>query len=211
METKKNKWGLLYKIISGLTLALPISITLVVSAIWSKPNAEVVVLFDTTNQVSEVEQLTDYFEFGVIDKNTNYMRIHYNRVASGKVYYADFTAYDKTKVMDSSTPNPYQVYTLKSNDYIRFVGNDIDEIIEITTGIEGATPTKVKNINVETGNKLSMSFIISVIATMIYAFTISFVLAKILDKAMGGIRVEESEEIGGLDTNLHEESAYNLN
>ena len=37
------------------------------------------------------------------------------------------------------------------------------------------------------------------------------VLAKILDKAMGGIRVEESEEIGGLDTNLHEESAYNLN
>ena len=53
--------------------------------------------------------------------------------------------------------------------------------------------------------------VISVIATMIYAFTISFVLAKILDKAMGGIRVEESEEIGGLDTNLHEESAYNLN
>ena len=39
--------------------------------------------------------------------------------------------------------------------------------------------------------------VISVIATMIYAFTISFVLAKILDKAMGGIRVEES--------------AYNLN
>ena len=53
--------------------------------------------------------------------------------------------------------------------------------------------------------------VISVIATMIYAFTISFLLAKILDKAMGGITVEESEEIGGLDTNLHEESAYNLN
>ena len=53
--------------------------------------------------------------------------------------------------------------------------------------------------------------IISVIATMIYAFTISFVLAKILDKAMDGIRVDGSEEIGGLDTHLHEESAYNLN
>ncbi len=53
--------------------------------------------------------------------------------------------------------------------------------------------------------------IISVIATMVYAFTISFILAKILDKAMGGIRVDESEEVGGLDTNLHEESAYNLN
>ena len=53
--------------------------------------------------------------------------------------------------------------------------------------------------------------IISVIATMVYAFTISFVLAKILDKAMDGIRVDGSEEIGGLDTHLHEESAYNLN
>ena len=53
--------------------------------------------------------------------------------------------------------------------------------------------------------------IISVVATMVYAFTISFVLAKILDKTMDGIRVNESQEVGGLDTNLHEESAYNLN
>ena len=53
--------------------------------------------------------------------------------------------------------------------------------------------------------------IISVIATMIYSFTISFVIAKVLDKAMGGIRVNDAEEIGGLDSNLHEESAYNLN
>ncbi|MBR0271861.1 MAG: ammonium transporter [Methanobrevibacter sp.] len=53
--------------------------------------------------------------------------------------------------------------------------------------------------------------IISVLATIVYAFTISFVLAKILDKAMDGIRVDESQEIGGLDSNLHEESAYNFN
>ena len=78
----------------------------------------VVVLFDTTNEVSKVEQLTDYFEFGVIDKDTNYMRVRYDRVASGKVYYADFTTYDKkTKVMASSTPEPYEVYTLKVRLY----------------------------------------------------------------------------------------------
>lgn len=53
--------------------------------------------------------------------------------------------------------------------------------------------------------------IISVIATIVYAFVISYILAKILDKAMDGIRVNENEEITGLDTNLHEESAYNLN
>ena len=53
--------------------------------------------------------------------------------------------------------------------------------------------------------------VISVLATIVYAFTISFILAKVLDKAMGGIRVDESDEIGGLDTNLHKESAYNFN
>ena len=53
--------------------------------------------------------------------------------------------------------------------------------------------------------------VISVVATLIYSFTLSFIFAKVLDKAMNGIRVEEHEEIGGLDTNLHEESAYNFN
>ena len=53
--------------------------------------------------------------------------------------------------------------------------------------------------------------IISVVATLAYSFTISFVVAKILDKTMNGIRVEDYQEVGGLDTNLHEESAYNFN
>ncbi|OED00646.1 MULTISPECIES: ammonium transporter [Methanobrevibacter] len=53
--------------------------------------------------------------------------------------------------------------------------------------------------------------VMSVVATIVYAFTISFILAKVLDKAMDGIRVEESDEIGGLDNNLHKESAYNFN
>ena len=53
--------------------------------------------------------------------------------------------------------------------------------------------------------------LISVIATLAYSFAVSFILAKALDKAMGGIRVEDHEEIGGLDSHLHEESAYNLN
>ena len=59
-------------------------------------------------------------------------------------------------------------------------------------------------------NQLAVQ-IISVIATIIYSFTISFILAKILDKSMNGIRVEENKEIGGLDAHLHKESAYNFN
>ena len=53
--------------------------------------------------------------------------------------------------------------------------------------------------------------IISVIAVIVYSFVVSFIIAKILDKTMGGIRVENYEEIGGVDNNLHKESAYNFN
>ena len=53
--------------------------------------------------------------------------------------------------------------------------------------------------------------IISVIATMAYSFVVSYILAKILDKSLNGIRVEEHKEIGGLDSHLHKESAYNFN
>ena len=53
--------------------------------------------------------------------------------------------------------------------------------------------------------------IISIVATIAYSFTVSFILAKILDKSLNGIRVEEHKEIGGLDSNLHKESAYNFN
>ncbi len=51
--------------------------------------------------------------------------------------------------------------------------------------------------------------IIAVIVPAIYAFIVSFIIAKLLDKLMG-LRVEEKVEIGGLDTNLHEESGYRL-
>ena len=53
--------------------------------------------------------------------------------------------------------------------------------------------------------------IIGVVATIVYSFVISFILAKVLNKLMGGIRVDDSEEIGGLDSHLHKESAYNFN
>ena len=81
MEKKKNKWGnLLYKILVQQLLVLPISITLVVSAIWSKPSAEVIVMFDTPSEVSEVEQLSDYFVFASYDKDTNFCSLTLNKI-----------------------------------------------------------------------------------------------------------------------------------
>ena len=51
--------------------------------------------------------------------------------------------------------------------------------------------------------------IIAVVATMIYTFGASLIIAKALDMTMG-LRVEDREEIAGLDTALHKESGYRL-
>ena len=81
----------------------------------------------------------------------------------------------------------------------------------IATGIF-AVPAIGGAAGLFTGNPNQLIIqIISVIATIIYSFTVSYILAKILDKSLGGIRVDEHEEIGGLDSHLHKESAYNFN
>ena len=51
--------------------------------------------------------------------------------------------------------------------------------------------------------------IIAVVATMIYTFGASLIIAKALNMTMG-LRVEDREEIAGLDTALHKESGYRL-
>ena len=52
--------------------------------------------------------------------------------------------------------------------------------------------------------------IAGVLATMIYASVVTFVLVKILDATMG-LRVEEDQEREGIDTTTHGEHAYQLN
>jgi len=51
--------------------------------------------------------------------------------------------------------------------------------------------------------------LIAVVATMIYTFAVSFIIAKALDMTIG-LRVKDSEEITGLDSALHEESGYRI-
>ncbi|MEM2905451.1 MAG: hypothetical protein QW587_06920 [Candidatus Bathyarchaeia archaeon] len=48
---------------------------------------------------------------------------------------------------------------------------------------------------------------ILVVATWLYAFTVSFLLLKLLDRALG-LRVEPKEEAVGLDVAQHGEEAY---
>jgi Amt family ammonium transporter len=48
-----------------------------------------------------------------------------------------------------------------------------------------------------------------VIATIVYAGTVTFILLKLLDAVMG-LRVNDEEEVIGLDSTQHKESAYTL-
>ncbi|MDR2623953.1 MAG: ammonium transporter [Methanobrevibacter sp.] len=51
--------------------------------------------------------------------------------------------------------------------------------------------------------------VIATIATIIYAFTVTFIVAKVIDLVVG-LRVKESVEVEGLDTHVHEETGYRL-
>jgi Amt family ammonium transporter len=50
---------------------------------------------------------------------------------------------------------------------------------------------------------------IAVIAVLIYAFVLTFIIGKIIDRTIG-LRVTEKHETEGLDTHLHEETGYRL-
>ena len=51
--------------------------------------------------------------------------------------------------------------------------------------------------------------VIAVVATAVYTFVVSLLIAKMLDITVG-LRVEDREEISGLDSALHEESGYRI-
>ncbi|WP_432644856.1 ammonium transporter [Methanobrevibacter sp.] len=51
--------------------------------------------------------------------------------------------------------------------------------------------------------------LVAVVATMVYSFTVSYIIGKALDIVMG-LRVEDKDEIRGLDSALHEESGYRI-
>ncbi len=51
--------------------------------------------------------------------------------------------------------------------------------------------------------------IIAIVAVIVYSFVMTLIIGKVIDMTMG-LRVEDKEEIEGLDTHLHEESGYRI-
>lgn len=52
--------------------------------------------------------------------------------------------------------------------------------------------------------------LVGIVATLVYTAVVTYVLLKVVGKLTGGIRVDEEQEISGLDQVEHEESGYNL-
>ena len=51
--------------------------------------------------------------------------------------------------------------------------------------------------------------LIAIVVVAVYTFVMTIIIAKVIDMTMG-LRVEDKEEIEGLDTHLHEESGYRI-
>ena len=156
MEKKK----LLFKIIGAMTLALPISITLVVSAIWSKPTPDYVITFNDALAV-DLETINEKVVITEHDDKNKALAIDFDEFT---FYNIDFTYYDK--IIDGK-------YIVKDKSYIRFLSDDFDNVLEIIDGDPFLKLDKVSHINIQTGNKLSLSLIVSVIATLVVVGIIS--------------------------------------
>ena len=50
---------------------------------------------------------------------------------------------------------------------------------------------------------------IAILATIVYTFIVTYILLKVVDKLFG-LRVQEGDEISGLDLSQHDETAYNI-
>jgi ammonium transporter, Amt family len=57
--------------------------------------------------------------------------------------------------------------------------------------------------------ELLLNQIIAVVATLVYSGVLSLIIAKVIDATMG-LRVDAEDEMVGLDTTQHAETAYNL-
>ena len=155
---KKKK--LLFKIIGAMTLALPISITLVVSAIWSKPTPDYVITFNDALAV-DLETSNEKVVITEHDDKNKALVIAFDEFT---FYNIDFTYYDK--IIDGK-------YIVKNKSYIRFLSDDFDNVLEIIDGDPFIKLDKVSHINIQTGNKLSLSLIVSIIATLVVVGIIS--------------------------------------
>jgi ammonium transporter, Amt family len=105
-------------------------------------------------------------------------------------------------------------YTLGYDDSLDVVG------VHMVGGIVGAlligflATTAVNDAGADgllAGGGLSLlgKQAVAVLATLVYSFVVTFVIAKVIDLVMG-FRVPQEEEISGIDSSTHAETAYDF-
>lgn len=88
------------------------------------------------------------------------------------------------------------------------VGGIVGSICVVLIGFSGS-PAGIKGILLGGSWDVVWREVIGILAVCAYAFVVTFVIAKVLDKTMG-LRVEEQAEFEGLDLSEHAETAYDL-
>ena len=90
---------------------------------------------------------------------------------------------------------------------IHGVGGTVGALL---TGVLASPAVNAAGVGLLYGNpgQLWIQFV-SVVATMVYCFVVTFILLKIVD-ALIGLRVDEEDEDLGLDLSQHGENAYTI-
>jgi len=52
--------------------------------------------------------------------------------------------------------------------------------------------------------------LVGIFSTLIYTAVVTYIILKLVGLMTGGLRVDEEQEINGLDQSAHEESGYHL-
>jgi Amt family ammonium transporter len=91
---------------------------------------------------------------------------------------------------------------------VHLVGGIIGSLLLGFFADKAVNPAGANGVLLGGGWSLMGNQVVAVAATLAYSFTVSLVLIWVLDKVMGGVRVDAEEEDLGLDLTEHSEVGY---
>lgn len=170
-----KKQAIIYKIVSGLTLVAPMAITLFISAIYSPPKPDLIVMFDTDVAVKEVADLEKFFGFGYnehekkIDISNNYFPD--DRFYQYNTYNVRYYTPDLKVPKDITIINEHRISVkINEDNFVRFITSDFNEVVEFKNKI---FPTPVSNFNLKTGTKVGVATFGTAIGVAIVSLVIT--------------------------------------
>ncbi|MXQ63498.1 ammonium transporter [Actinomadura rayongensis] len=92
---------------------------------------------------------------------------------------------------------------------VHMVGGIIGALLIGFLGSTAVNPAGAKGLFAGGGLDLLGKQAIAVVATLVYSFVVTFIIAKVIDLTMG-FRIDAEDEISGIDSAAHAETAYDF-